>query len=257
MSLKEEIIDIIENSVLESESKELFRKPIVGFSSAANPLYDKLKDIVAPDHLHPTEILPNAKSVVSFFVPFSESVVKSNIRNASVSKEWGISYVVANNLINQISDILIEYLANKNIDSATIKATHNFDEKTLKSAWSHRSAAYIANMGKFGLNRMIITKEGCAGRFGTVVVALEIPIEKEKNNIEYCLYYKNGSCLKCIKSCPQNALSTDGFDRFKCYDKLLENAEELKEFGLCDVCGKCVVSCPFAIIKQQGDDIKL
>ena len=192
MSLKEEIIELIENSVDESESKELFRKPLVAFSSANNPMYEELKDIVGPDHLHPNDILPNAQSVVSFFIPFSETVVNSNIESSAVSYEWAKSYVEANSLINQISDELVDYLKNKNIDAATIKATHNFDEKTLKSAWSHRSAAHIANMGKFGLNRMIITKEGCAGRFGTVIISAKIPIEN-KENAEYCLYYKKGA----------------------------------------------------------------
>jgi epoxyqueuosine reductase QueG len=71
MSLKEEIISSIENSVLKYESKEYFRNPIVGFSSADNPLYEELKDIIGPDHLHPKDILPTARTVVSFFIPFS------------------------------------------------------------------------------------------------------------------------------------------------------------------------------------------
>lgn len=250
MSLKEEIISSIENSVLKYESKEYFRNPIVGFSSADNPLYEELKDIIGPDHLHPKDILPTSRTVVSFFIPFSQIVVDSNIESSTVSYEWAKSYVEANKLINQISGELVDYLRNKNIDAATIKATHNFDEKTLKSAWSHRSAAFIANMGKFGLNRMIITKAGCAGRFGTVIISAHIPIENEEN-AEYCLYYKNESCQKCVESCPQNALSPDKeFDRFKCNDLLLKNADEYSHLGLCDVCGKCVVSCPFAVIKS-------
>jgi epoxyqueuosine reductase QueG len=249
MNIKEEIITFIENAVLESKSKELFRKPIVGFSSANNPLYEELKEIVGAEHLHPKDILPNAKTVVSFFVPFSESVVKSNRKGQSVSREWGISYVETNSLINRISVNLVDYLDSKNIISATIKATHNYDEKTLKSAWSHRSAAVIANMGKFGLNRMVITSEGCAGRFGTVIISEEVPINNEEA-MEYCIYNKNEGCLKCIKSCPQNALNINGFDRFKCNEQLLKNAEELSDIGLCDVCGKCVVSCPFAIMQK-------
>ena len=248
MSIKNKIIDFIEKSVLESKSKELFRKPIVGFSSANNPLYEKLTDIIGAEHLHPKDILHNAQTVVSFFIPFAENVVSSNKINSAVSKEWGMGYVEANKLINQVSDELIDYLRNKNIDAATIKATHNFDKKILKSAWSHRSAAVIANMGKFGLNRMVITKEGCAGRFGTVIISEEIPIENEEIT-EYCIYNKNSGCLLCVESCPQNALSIRGFDRFKCYEQLLKNSEELSDIGLCDVCGKCVVSCPFAIVK--------
>lgn len=249
MNIKEEIISFIENAVLESKSKELFRKPIVGFSSANNPLYEELKEIVGAEHLHPKDILPNAKTVVSFFVPFSESVVNSNRKGQSVSREWGISYVETNSLINRISVNLVDYLDGKNINSATIKATHNYNEKTLKSAWSHRSAAVIANMGRFGLNRMVITSEGCAGRFGTVIISEEVPINNEEA-MEYCIYNKNEGCLKCIKSCPQNALNINGFDRFKCHDQLLKNAGEFSDIGLCDVCGKCVVSCPFAIMQK-------
>ncbi len=247
MSIKNEITEFVEKSVFESKSNEIFRKPIVGFSSANNPLYEKLTDIIGAKHLHPKDILHNAQTVVSFFIPFAENIVNSNKINSSVSREWAKSYVETNKLINQISDELIDYLRSKNIDAATIKATHNFDEKTLKSAWSHRSAAVIANMGKFGLNRMVITKEGCAGRFGTVIISEEISVENEEA-IEYCLYNKNGGCLLCVESCPQNALNINGFDRFKCYEKLLENAEMLSDIGLCDVCGKCVVSCPFAMM---------
>ncbi len=246
-SIKEEIIEFIENSVFESKSKEFFRKPIVGFSSADNSLYEELKNIIGAEHLHPKDILSNAKTVVSFFVPFSEMVVNSNKKDTEVSREWGISYVEANSLINQISVNLIDYLEKRGVNSAMVKATHNFDEKTLKSAWSHRSAAVIANMGKFGLNRMIITREGCAGRFGTIIISGKIPPNEDESR-EYCLYNRKGSCLKCVKACPQNALSVDGFDRFKCYELLLKNAEKLADIGLCDVCGKCVVSCPFAII---------
>lgn len=248
MSLKEEIRSFIERMVLESERKDLFRKPLVGFSSADNSLYTDLKDIVNPDHLHPKDILPKAQTVISFFVPFSETVVDSNKKGPAVSYQWAESYVEANKLINQISADLVDYLKKKKIDAATIKATHNFDEKTLKSAWSHRSGAYIVNMGKFGLNRMIITRAGCAGRFGTVIISANIPADNEEST-EFCLYYKNGSCQKCVKSCPQNALHPDKeFDRFKCYDLLLKNADEFSHMGLCDVCGKCVVSCPFALI---------
>lgn len=250
MSLKEEIIEIIEKFVSESKNKELFRKPIVGFSSTNNPLYEELKVIVGPHHLHPKEILPNAQSVISFFIPFSENVIQSNNKDSVVSRDWGISYIEANILINQISENIMDFLKNKNIDSETIRATHTYDEESLISAWSHRSAAYIAKLGKFGVNRMLITKEGCAGRFGTVIISAEIPLETQEEALGYCLYYKNKSCLKCIESCPQNTLSVDGFDKFKCHDKLLENAEELKDIGLCDVCGKCVVSCPYAIIKS-------
>jgi len=149
-------------------------------------------------------------------------------------------------LINEISEEMIRYLKDRGIEAATVKATHTFDEKTLKSGWSHRSAAYISGLGRFGVNRMLITPVGCAGRYGTVIMSQEVPADKRMAE-ELCTYYKNGKCLECIKACPANALDINGFDKFKCYDNLLENAKEFADIGFCDVCGKCISFCPSAV----------
>ncbi|HAF17441.1 MAG: epoxyqueuosine reductase [Thermacetogeniaceae bacterium] len=258
MSIKTELIDMVVKSVNESERKDLFREPLVGFSSADNPLYRQLKEIIGPEHLYPQDILPEAKTVVSFFIPFSEKVVVSNRKQEAVSREWAESYVEANKLINEISSKMIEYLEDRGISAATVKATYNYDEKTLKCGWSHRSAAYIAGLGKFGVNRMLITRVGCAGRYGSVVIAQEIAPDKrtdepdKRTDEEFCVYHKKGKCLNCIKACPVGALDIDGFDKFKCHDRLKENAKLFTGPGRCDVCGKCVVAGPCAIISRKA-----
>jgi epoxyqueuosine reductase len=250
LSLKKELIDLVVKSVNESEHRDLFREPLVGFSSATDPLYKQLKEIIGPEHLYPQDILPEAKTVVSFFIPFSEKVVASNRKQEAVSMEWAESYVEANKLINEISSKMVEYLEGRGISAATVKATYNYDEKTLKCGWSHRSAAYIAGLGKFGVNRMLITRVGCAGRYGSVIVSHEITPDKRTDE-EFCVYHKKGTCLNCIKACPVAALDLEGFDKFKCNDWVLENGELFKELGACDVCGKCVVAGPCAIISSR------
>lgn len=250
MSLRKELTDLVVKSVNESERKDLFREPLVGFSSADDPLYRQLKEIVGPEHLDPHDILPEAKTIVSFFIPFAEKVVVSNRKQEFVAKEWAESYLEANKLINEISDKMIEYLKGRGISAATVKATHTYDEKTLKCGWSHRSAAYIAGLGKFGVNRMLITKVGCAGRYGSVIVSHEIAPDKRTDE-EYCVYYQKGSCLNCIKACPVTALEIEGFDKFKCNARLIENTKQFSDLGCCDVCGKCVVAGPCAIISSK------
>lgn len=249
MNLREELIELVKRLVSQSEDKNFYREPLVSFSSADDPLFKNIKSIVGPQHLYPQDILPEAKTVISFFIPFSESVVSSNRANYAVSTEWGLSYVKTNALINHISQKMIEFLEHKGIKAAKIKATHNYDEKILRAGWSHRSAAYVAGLGKFGVNRMLITKSGSAGRYGTVIMSQEISPD-DRPDEEYCLYYKNGNCLKCIKACPINALSTDGFDRFKCNHRLKDISKQFTDIGLCDVCGKCVVHCPLAVIDK-------
>lgn len=249
MNLREELTNLVKKYVSQSEDKGFYREPLVGFSSAEDQLFRNIKSNVGLEHLYPQDILPEAKTVISFFIPFSESIVSSNQADESVSAEWAESYVKTNTLINHISEKMIEYLESIGIKAATIKATHNFDEKILRSGWSHRSAAYVAGLGKFGVNRMLIAKAGSAGRYGTVIMSQEISPDKRAEE-EYCLYYKNGSCLKCVKACPVDALSIDGFDRFKCYDRLLDVSKQFTDLGMCDVCGKCVVSCPLAVIDK-------
>lgn len=249
MDLKNEIVSLIKNEVLDSGKEELFREPLVGFASADDPLFLKLPEIIGPEHVQPKDILPSAKTVVSFFIPFSKRIVLCNRNSTEVSPEWANVYLTANYLINDISQKIIDMLAKKGIKGGTIKATHTFDEKTLKAGWSHRSAAYIAGLGRFGLNRMLITTVGCAGRYGSVVISEEIT-PNQRPQEEPCIYYKNGQCRFCVKNCPTQALRADGFDRQKCYAHLLKVSKGFTDLGFCDVCGKCVVG-PCAILFEK------
>ena len=246
MELKNEIIAIIKNEVIHSEKRDWYREPIVGFASAEDPLFLELPDIIAYEPMHPKELLLSAKTAVAFFIPFSKKIVLSNRRGKEVSREWANIYIVTNAMIGDISKKIIDKLSERGIEGAAVKATHNFDVKTLKARWSHRSVAYIAGLGTFGLNRMLITSAGCAGRYGSVVISEEIkPDERPKG--ERCIYLKNGKCGFCIKNCPTQALTAEGFDRHKCYAHLLEVSKGFSDLGLCDVCGKCVVG-PCAIL---------
>ena len=62
MSLKKEITKLVEKPAADSKS-ELFRRPIIGISYSDNPLYEGLKYIVGPEHVHPMDLLPEAKTV--------------------------------------------------------------------------------------------------------------------------------------------------------------------------------------------------
>jgi epoxyqueuosine reductase QueG len=248
MTIRAQIESLIKNEVLQSAHGEYFREPLAGFASADDPLFSQLKEIVGPHHIHPRDLLPEAKTVVSFFIPFSNNVVSSNRKSAEVAPEWGKSYVEANILINKISEKVIQMLTEKGIKGATIKATHTYGPKILKSDWSHRSAAFISGLGRFGRNRMLITPVGCAGRYGSVIISEEIAPDLRPEE-EFCLNLKDGKCLFCINNCPTKALTLEGIDRHRCHDHLLEvrTGFSLRELPGCDVCGKCVVG-PCAIL---------
>jgi epoxyqueuosine reductase QueG len=111
------------------------------------------------------------------------------------------------------------------------------------SDWSHRHVAYIAGLGNFGLNNMLITAQGCCGRVGSLVTSHPI-LPDPRPEGPSCLFKFDGSCRKCIRRCVNDALVEDSFDRFRCYAMLLKNVEEHKNVGYADVCGKCLVAVP-------------
>jgi epoxyqueuosine reductase QueG len=114
-------------------SLRLWRPPITGFVSASRSEFHRLKDIVSRNHLLPQDVLPDAKSVICFFIPFAEEIAKSNIGGRGASREWAQAYVLTNALISNIS-AEIERLMNENgFSVGKIPATHNFDTVTLVS----------------------------------------------------------------------------------------------------------------------------
>ncbi len=194
----------------------------------------------------PTELLEDAETVISFFVPFKRKVVKSNAGGEISSKEWAIAYIETNQLIIDLNNSLSEELKNKNYKAFVLPPTHNFDKEKLISDWSHKHVAFVAGLGNFGIHQMLITERGCCGRFGSLITNAKIKSTKRPQK-EFCLYKHNETCIQCVEHCIFNALKIDSFDRHRCYEICLSNADLFSELGLADVCGKCVsvVTCSF------------
>jgi epoxyqueuosine reductase QueG len=181
-----------------------------------------------------------------------KKIVKSNAKRGASSREWATAYVETNIMIREINQYISDELSKNGVRSAVVPATKFFDEKRLISNWSHRHVAYIAGLGKFGLNRMLITEMGCAGRIGSFVTDAEIPPTKRSDG-EFCLYKSDLSCKKCVEKCTFGALSTDSFDRHRCYEMCLENAEKYQGYvEIADVCGKCLALVPCSFKNPVG-----
>jgi len=245
MDLKIELVRFICDEVQNSKDRDFFRGPLVGFASASDPLFFKLPEVVGKHHVQPQDILPSARTAMAFFIPFAPSVVLAN-RKPQVAREWAEAYIKANALINSINEKAIIFLAEKGVAAAAIPATHTYNSETLLASWSHRSVGFIAGLGRFGLNRMLITAKGCAGRYGSLVFAADVAPD-ERNEKEFCIGLSSGKCRYCLNACPVEALSKNGLERHKCNGLLLENSKSFTEIGLCDVCGKCAVG-PCAVL---------
>jgi epoxyqueuosine reductase QueG len=240
--LAELVSKTIRRIVAEAKTITLYREPLIGFVSVGDPRFADLRRVVGPAHLLPQEMLPGARAVVSFFLPFVSDVVEANARHKEqVAREWALAYVETNALIGRVTAQLIEMLAAQGVRAAAEPATHNFDPVTLESRWSHKSMAVMAGLGSFGLHQMVITDSGCAGRFGSLILDAEL-VSTPLPPKERCLYFHDGSCLECVQRCPVSALdANEPLDKQRCWTHLLEMAPRHQDLGVVDACGKCAL----------------
>jgi epoxyqueuosine reductase QueG len=221
-------------------------------SSNVDDRFEQLPQIAANDHYHPHDLLPTAKSVIVFFIPFKKELVKENKDGDRPCRNWGIAYVQTNDMIDRLSQAISDMLAAQGFKCGLTPATHNFDEAKLMARWSHKHLGYLAGMGRFGVHNMLITPRGCAGRLGSLVTEADIGNHPLIDTDEACLLKAGKSCGKCVQACPVEALSENNFDRRGCWNRLNENRAALDYFSdlpeTTDVCGKCAAMMPCSFI---------
>ncbi|SCY30990.1 epoxyqueuosine reductase [Alkaliphilus peptidifermentans] len=246
MQLENYVKEYVKDYPDKKGTKTRWEEPLIAFANASDEKFKKLKEVVTPKHGLPQDFLLDAKTVIAYFLPFENNVIESNIAGKESSETWGIAYIETNQLIHDLNSYIYATLKELGYESTIIPATHNFDEEKLVSQWSHRHIAYIAGLGKFGLNNMLITEKGSCGRVGSIVTNLMIEATEFVEE-EFCLYRAMGSCKKCITACVNGSLQVDQYNRHKCYEMCLYNDKNLKNIGVADVCGKCTVGLPCSL----------
>lgn len=251
LAVKRVIEDVIHSAaaagVQWKKYQTLYRTPLIGYLDADDGQFSLLREKVNPDHMLPDDVLRGAKTVVSFFFPFTEELVMLNRgRKDEPHISWLYAYAQTNALISKTCERLQDALIPFNIRTEWVDPTHNFDSRTLLSHWSHKSIGYMAGLGRFGLHQMVITPSGCAGRFGSIVLDFHLapsaPLLPADAGV--CPALEGGVCDACIKACPVGAISPDGVDKRKCFNHINEiDARFRDEVGdMVDACGKCAVA---------------
>ena len=233
---------------------KIFDAPIFAFGAADDEYFNLLKDpsAIGKHFLLPKEWLVQSKSIVSFFLPFSEAVKRGNTRDMLwPSEEWLHGRIEGQAFLNKLCIQLKSKLINAGYDSLIPSLDERFWSKTgankdstnseasFTSNWSERHVAFVCGLGTFGLSKGLITKSGIAGRFGSILTELYLPLNnREYENIyEYC-----SMCGICIKNCPVNAISIEnGKNHNLCSEFLNKTAEKYNpRYG----CGKCQIGVP-------------
>ncbi len=237
----------------EAAGVRIFDAPFAGVASASDGLFDCLlrEDVIGPHHMSPGEWLPEARSVISFFFPFSKGICMSNRTDMETpSAGWLYARIEGQSLINRTMASLALHLSSSGHKCVVPSLDARFWSKTSEdvphhagrsftSCWSERHAAFICGLGTFGLSKGLITAKGGAGRLSSMITDIELQAdERPYSGInDYC-----SMCGRCALNCPASAITVaGGKDHAKCsafLDRMLEAFRP--RYG----CGKCQVDVP-------------
>lgn len=265
---REEVRAWIEAYVRETEKScsTRWRRPLAGFADAHHPGFEKLRELIVPNHVMPWEVLPEAKTVLVYFLPFVKEMADTNAGGSTPSPEWALAYEETNALFVRLNEYLTDKFWQRGVRALVSPEATAFNREILRSRWSQRHIAYLAGLGTFGLNNMLITKSGCCGRLSSLVTDLDVEPDQPLA-VENCIYKRTGKCGVCVRHCPSGALTFEGYDRHKCFGVCLDNAKLYHDFGNSyasvasgdiedtgsEVCGKCVVNIPCAFLDNNLD----
>jgi epoxyqueuosine reductase len=228
------------NVVSELDSLRIFDQPLFGVASASDPLFDALKDanVVGSHHLSPNEWLGSARSSISYFLPFTKRVREANRLLGLPAAEWLYGRIEGERLNVGLREFMVRLFSDAGYDAVSPALDSRCKVTHLRSNWSERHVAYIAGLGTFSLSCSLITKQGSAGRLGSVVVSADLAATPRsyQSRDEYC-----SKCGSCIVRCPPLAINEQGKDHVVCSDYL----ERVKvryspRYG----CGKCQTGVP-------------
>jgi len=130
-----------------------------------------------PEDFYPQSIFPEAKSVIVIGLPVALPVLET-----SPSIFYRELYNTVNSLLDQHTCRLAGLLSEKGHASIFVPRDGYAGIKALQKSpvafFSHRHAAFLAGLGSFGINNMLLTtRYGPRVRFGSVFTSARLPAD--------------------------------------------------------------------------------
>jgi len=198
-----------------------------------------------PPEFRPRNIYPEAASVVVIGLPVDLPVLET-----TPSIFYHELYQTVNRLLDEHAYRIATLLNDKGYPSVFVPRDGYGNLEVLKERplafFSHRHAAYLAGLGTFGVNNMLLTSRyGPRVRFTSILTSAELPADPVMSE-DLCT-----RCMRCARSCPVQALDE------KSYPEGLTRKDRCTEHNLglarryVQPCGICIKVCPV------GEDRKL
>ena len=221
----------------------------------------------------PTDLLPNAKSVIVIGRKIPRGTVIAN-NNAYGKARHGIftymhfGYDMVSNILEETVQKLGMYLEeHEDADVFMPPSSVGRDEEKMVGMISNRHSAVCAGLAEFGWNGLALTPEvGPRVRWATVITSLELEYNELYSGPKVCT-----KCGQCVRVCPLGALSSmDSDDKNQleidgqqfCYGKVAKSLCRTAVSGLAkgsagrlqaDVIGKVETSHDWLKVIKQDD----
>ncbi len=218
--------------------------PLAGFAPAIRwdePLFNPW----IPPEFRPRSIFPEAATVIVIGLPVSLPIVET-----APSIYYHELYRTVNTMLDISGYRISMFLNTEGFPSIWIPRDGYGSISILKEKpvtfFSHRHAAYLAGLGNFGINNMLLTEKfGPRVRFASIFTAADIPPDPVIPE-PLCT-----SCMQCVNICPVKALDGRQYpegltDKNACATR----SEALYKRSI-SPCGLCIKVCPV------GEDRKL
>ena len=254
--------EVVEKGIVdEFRGMRFFMHPIFSVTRADDPGFAEIKrpEVVGEHHLMPYDWLPEAKTVLSFFLPINRDTVEANKKDPSVpAREWLCTRVDGQRSLMSLGAYVSEALVtdgHKAIAPITSpRYIMRVAEETMPEGaghvpkfstnWSERHVAVVTGLGTFGLSTNFISRVGCAGRLVSVVTDWDI--EPDARDYDDWLGYCN-RCGACIAKCKGEAHFKDrpGKDHSVCSAFMGKIRQaNLEHYAARYGCGKCQSGIP-------------